>query len=236
MARVTETPLIHIKGLRKHFGALRPLRLNALSLMPGERLILRGLDEPAAEMLAHLVTGASVPDEGLVCIAGRDTREIATDTEWLTSLDLFGMVTNRAVLLDSLPIEANLALPFTLSIDPLSPDIRDAVVALAEEVGLTVALVHPVSGLSGLDLARVHLARALAPNPKVLVLEHPTAKLAPGDASALGRLLSVIGERRGLAWLALTEDETFIKALGGRRCRVVPASGDVKDDRRWRIW
>ena len=49
----------------------------------------------------HLVTGAAVPDEGAVVVAGRDTRDIATDTEWLASLDRFGIVTDRAVLLDA---------------------------------------------------------------------------------------------------------------------------------------
>ena len=62
-------------------------------------------------MFVHLVTGASVPDEGAVKVAGRDTRDIATDTEWLTSLDRFGIVTHRAVLLDGMSVAANLALP-----------------------------------------------------------------------------------------------------------------------------
>lgn len=238
MAPDTEPPLIEIAGLRKHYGGLRPLRVNALRVAAGERLTLQGLDAEAAEMLVLLVTGASVPDQGEVRIAGRDTRAIATDTDWLVSLDLFGMVTGRAVLIDSLPLKSNLALPLTLSIDPVAPEIGEAVAALAVEAGLDeAALTRPVSELSEADRVRVHLARALALNPKVLLLEHPTARLTPDESAAFGRHLAEIGERRALAWLALTEDEAFAGAAGGQRLRLVPGSGEVRAERKaWRLW
>ncbi|MSO48713.1 MAG: ATP-binding cassette domain-containing protein [Acidobacteria bacterium] len=240
MAQTPNTPLVEIAGLRKHYGGLRPLRINALSVAPGERVTLRGLDAQAAEMLVLLVTGASLPDEGTVRIAGCDTREIRTDTEWLTSLDVFGMVTARAVLLDSLTLESNLALPMTLSIDPVSSEVGATVAALAEEVGLDAgALSAHVNTLSEAARVRVHLARALATSPRMLLLEHPTATLTPPDAAAFGRLVATIGERRNLAWLALTEDESFAAAAGGRLGQLVAASGDVRvpANRRWgRFW
>ena len=86
-------------------------------------------------MFVHLVTGAALPDEGHVRVAGRDTREIATDTEWLKSLDRFGIVTHRAVLLDGLSVAANLALPLTVSIDPMPDDVRMRVERLANDIG-----------------------------------------------------------------------------------------------------
>src|SRR6187431_2089705 len=124
---MTDAPLIRIEGLVKAFQALRPLRIADLSISPSDRIVLSGLDEMAAEMFVYLVTGAALPDEGRVHALGRDTREIATDTEWLTSLDRFGIVTKRAILLDNMSVAANLALPLTLAIDPLSDDVRDRV-------------------------------------------------------------------------------------------------------------
>jgi ABC-type transporter Mla maintaining outer membrane lipid asymmetry ATPase subunit MlaF len=238
MAAATPAPLIEIAGLRKQYGALRPLRVNSLSLGAGDRMTLHGLDAEAAEMLTLLITGASLPDEGTVNIAGRDTRDIQTDTEWLTSLDVFGMVTTRAALMESVAVEANMALPFTLSIDPLDPDVRRSVHSLAAEVELAVELLPaPIDRLGASERARVHLARALALNPQVLLLEHPTARLAPAEAGAFGQLLATIGERRKLGWLALTEDDAFSSAAGGRRCRLIPATGDITTSRRsWRIW
>ena len=238
MSSVAPAPIIHIAGLRKHFGGLRPLRINALSLGVGDRITLQGLDAEAAEMLTLLITGASLPDEGVVTIAGRDTRDIQTDTEWLTSLDVFGMVTTRAALMDSVALEANMALPFTLSIDPLAADVRHAVESLAVEVGLPAALLPaPVQKLGEAERARVHLARALALNPQVLLLEHPTAKLTPTEAASFGRLLPSIGERRNLAWLAISEDDAFANEAGGTRCRLTPGSGEITAARRgWRLW
>ncbi|MEO6221951.1 MAG: ATP-binding cassette domain-containing protein [Vicinamibacterales bacterium] len=231
-------PIIQITGLRKQFGGLRPLRINALTVAAGERITLHGVDAAAAEMLMLLITGASLPDEGVVAIAGRDTRDIHTDTEWLTSLDVFGMVTMRAALMDSLALQANMALPFTLSIEPLAVEVRLAVELLAAEVGLSADLLPaPVHSLNDAQRTRVHLARALALSPQVLLLEHPTATLATDESAAFGKLLSTIGERRNLAWLALSEDEAFANEAAGSRCRLAPASGEITIVKRgWRLW
>ena len=238
MSGTGPAPIIHIAGLRKQFSGLRPLRINALSVSAGDRITLHGLDAEAAEMLTLLITGASLPDEGTVAICGRDTRDIQTDTEWLTSLDVFGMVTTRAALMDSVALEGNMALPFTLSIDPLLPEVRQAVESLAAEVGLPADLLPaPVHKLGEAERARVHLARALALNPQVLLLEHPTARLTSDEATAFGRSLAGISERRHQAWLAISEDEAFAAAAGGRRCRLAPASGEITAVRRgWRLW
>lgn len=231
-------PIIQIAGLRKQFGGLRPLRINALSVTAGERITLQGLDAESAEMLTLLITGASLPDEGTVSIAGRDTRDIQTDTEWLTSLDVFGMVTTRAALMDTVSLEGNMALPFTLSIDPVLPEVRQAVESLAAEVGLPAGLLsEPVNILGEAERARVHLARAMALRPQVLLLEHPTARLAPDDAAAFGRLLAEVSERRGVAWLAISEDASFASRAGGRQCRLLPATGEICPVKRaWRLW
>lgn len=229
---------IELTHVRKSFGGLRPLRINAFALDAGARVTLRGLDAQAAEMFCLLVTGAALPDEGTVVVDGHDTRAIATDTEWLHSLDRFGLVSHRAVLLDTLTIEANLALPLTLSIDPMPEDVRRAVAILADEVGLgRERLSSSVQTLSPADRVRVHLARALAAEPQVLLLEHVTAPLPPEEAGALGRTLQAIGDDRGLAWIALAEDDTFVTALGGAAFRLDGASGDITPaDGDVRIW
>ncbi len=213
-------PLIHIEGVTKQYGGLRPLRVRRLMIGARDRVALAGLDGPAAETLVHLVTGASVPDEGVVRVEGRDTREIATDTEWLASLDRFGMVTARAVLIGPLPIEQNLALPLTLSIDPMASDVRATVERLADLVGLARArLTDVASTLSAEELVRVHLARALATRPVLLLLEHPTAGV---DEAHLRRTLtSIEGElgraepNRSVLGGLVTDLRTTLSGAGG---------------------
>ena len=80
----------------------------------------------------------------------------------------------------------------------------------------------------------MRLARALALDPIVLVLEHPTAALSPEDAKAYAALLACdLEERRALTMVALSMDEKFGKALGGRLLVWQPATGEFKERRRW---
>lgn len=228
-------PLIDIEGVSKQYGGLRPLRVRRLTVGATDRLALAGLDAPAAETLVHLITGASVPDEGVVRIDGRDTREIATDTDWLASLDRFGMVTARAVLIGPLPIEQNLALPLTLSIDPMAPDVRATVERLADQVGLArERLTAAASTLSAEELVRMHLARAMAAGPALLLLEHPTAGV--DDAASreeLGRTLRAATEATGIGWLAITADPAFVRGSAARQLTLKPATGEVTGDGGW---
>jgi lipoprotein-releasing system ATP-binding protein len=233
--RMSDTPLLDVSGLVKQYQGLRPLRIARLQVSRGDRLALAGFDEGAAEAFVLLVTGAAVPDAGDILVAGRNTREIATDTEWLLSLDRFGIVTARAVLIESLPIESNMALPMTLSIDPVPDDVRRRIAALAQETGLFPdRLASPASSLTPEERVRVHLARALAPGPLVLLLEHPTVGLAPAAAEAIGTTLKSVAESRGIAWIALTEDDGFARAAGGTRLRLRPATGELARDGFWR--
>jgi predicted ABC-type transport system involved in lysophospholipase L1 biosynthesis ATPase subunit len=229
-------PLIDIDGVTKAYGGLRPLRVRRLRVGAGERLALSGLDAAAAETLVHLITGASVPDEGAVLVAGRDTREIATDTEWLTSLDRFGIVTRRAVLIEALPLAANLALPMTLAIEPMSHETRVAVERLAAEVGLAGTRLDEKAGaLSPHELVRVHLARALATHPQLLLLEHPTADVREtAQSESLGKVLADVAASRQIGWLAITEDDAFAHASGSRSVRLKPATGEVSENAWWK--
>jgi predicted ABC-type transport system involved in lysophospholipase L1 biosynthesis ATPase subunit len=231
-----DPPLVEVVDVVKHHGSPTRLRLRHLAVRATDRLVLSGLDAGAAEVLIHLITGASVPDEGIVRVLGRDTRDIATDTEWLASLDRFGIVTARAVLIGALPIAANLALPLTLSIDPMSEATRAEVEALADRVGLARArLGDPASTLTPAELVRVHMARALAPKPQLLVLEQPTASIADGAIrQALGRALHDSASATGTGWLALTDDWVFGRASRSTRLTVRPTSGEIVGDSVWR--
>ena len=72
----------------------------------------------------NLVTGASLPDAGSVDVFGHPTSAIADSTEWLAIVDRFGIVSDRAVMLEGLTVLQNLAVPFTLDIEPPSDESR----------------------------------------------------------------------------------------------------------------
>jgi ABC-type lipoprotein export system ATPase subunit len=230
--------LLEIAGLvKQHVGPV-PLRIANLTIGEGDRVTLSGLDAYAAEIFMHLITGASVPDEGAVVVAGHDTRSIATDTEWLSSLDRFGIVTLRAVLLEKMTIAANLALPLTVAIDPLSATTRAEVEALAREVGLPQArLDQEAASLSAVERVRVHLARALALAPRLLLLEHPTAGIKDQAASAdLGATLRRAADARGLGWILMSDDRGLTRAAGAPRFTLDPETGRLQRARFWERW
>lgn len=232
-------PLIAIRQVVKPYQSLRPLRVRELLLEKTSQLVLRGFDEGAAEMFIHLVTGAALPEEGSIEVAGRDTREIATDTEWLESLDKFGIVTHRAVLIDKLSLASNLALPLTMSIEPIPPDIRKRVDQLARDSGFEAAsLDREVSELSEENRLRLHLARAIANGPEMVLLEHPTSRLADPAASArIGQTLKLMSSTHSFGWIALTEDQAFADAAGGDVLALNAATGELAAPKRgWRKW
>jgi ABC-type lipoprotein export system ATPase subunit len=181
----------------------------------------------------NLVTGASVPDEGDVLVLGRSTAAISDGEEWLASLDRFGIVSPRAVLLDSATLLQNLAMPFTLDIEPVQPDVAGRVVQLAREAGIEERwLGRPVAALDAAIRVRVHLVRAVALDPSLLILEHPTAELAAGEGKAFGETVASVAGGRGLATLIISEDADFSVSAATRRLALEGATGNLKPPRK----
>jgi ABC-type transporter Mla maintaining outer membrane lipid asymmetry ATPase subunit MlaF len=226
--------ILRLTGVRKQYQGLRPLRVQALAVDAGERVALSGFDAGAAEVLVNLITGASVPDEGTVEVCGRATHAISDGDDWLAWLDRFGIVSPRAVLLDAATLAQNLAMPLTLQIDPVPPEIASQVAALADEVGLDRAMLdRPVAGLDPAVVARVHLARAIALSPSLLIMEHPTIGFAAGQAKPFGETVARASVSRALTTLIISEDAEFASAAADRRLTLKPATGELKGSRRW---
>jgi ABC-type transporter Mla maintaining outer membrane lipid asymmetry ATPase subunit MlaF len=228
-------PLLALSGVVKDYHALRPLRVERLLVQPGEQVAIVGLDQPWAEVFVNIVTGAVLPDRGDVVVFGRSTADIGSGDEWLATADRFGIVSERAVLLEALSLVQNLAVPFSLEIEPPPPEIRARAERLAAEVGLSRDLGDRRVGDLGPALrARVRLARGLALDPEVLLIEHQTAGLSREDVVPLARQMRTVGARRGVASVFLTADREFATAAAGRVLSLDPATGRLAEaGRRW---
>jgi ABC-type transporter Mla maintaining outer membrane lipid asymmetry ATPase subunit MlaF len=220
--------LLEFHQVRKDYGALRPLRFRELRIRPGALVALLGLDARAAEMFVNLVTGATLPDEGEVRVFGFNTAAITDGDEWLRTLDRFGILSDRAVLLDELTVAQNLAMTITLAIDPIPAEVRGNVEALGLEVGLAPDLIdRKVATLTPAARLRVRLGRAVALGPDLLLLEHPTATLAPQDMDGFAVDLRRLASERPLTMVAVTADAAFASAMTPDVLRLQPATGDV---------
>jgi predicted ABC-type transport system involved in lysophospholipase L1 biosynthesis ATPase subunit len=225
--------VLEIAGLSKDYRGLRPLRIADLRVAKGDHVAILGFDQVSAEVFVNLATGATLPDAGLVSIFGRPTTAISDSADWLATVDRLGIVSERAVLLDALTVIQNLAMPFTLEIEPPPDAVRVRAEALAREVGLPEASwTRPVGDLDAAGCLRVRFGRAIALDPAVLLLEHASARLAREDVAALGEEMRAVAARRGVALVAVTADEAFARAVAARVLTLEPATGRLTAQRR----
>jgi predicted ABC-type transport system involved in lysophospholipase L1 biosynthesis ATPase subunit len=221
--------LLEIRGLVKDYQALRPLRIRELTVTRHAIVSIDGLDAIAAETFVHLVTGATLPDAGDVVMFGQNTRAITDGDAWLKSLDRFGMITTRGILIEMFSVLQNVAMSFTLDVDPIDPRVVPEAGALARDVGIDASLFDVPAGQVGPEIQmRVHLARALALGPKLLIAEHPSAALPRPAVAAFGADLARAATSRGLALVAITADDVLARAIGGQRLELVPATGELR--------
>lgn len=226
---------IELRSVEKDYRSLRPLRVRALTVHDGESIALLGFDRAAAEVLVNLITGATVPDSGDVLVFDRPTSAIEDAATWLTSLDCFGIVSERAVVLDNMSVADNLVMPLTMALHDVEASVREKVRMVAEEVGLSMDdLARPVAALGSAARLRLRLGRALIPDPKVLLAEHPNAMLEVSDRADFAADYARIVSRRRLASIVLTADSSFAGSISRRVFTLEPASGELKPLSVWR--
>jgi len=228
--------LVRLTGVVKDFKSLRPLRIAGLDLHRGRSVSVLGLDQAMAEVLVDLITGAILPDTGEIEAFGRLTSSIADPGAWLSTLDAFGLLTDRAVLVEQFTVAQNLALPMSIAVEELAVEVQDRVSMLAREVGLDDLLDRQAGVLSPAQRARIRLGRALALDPRVLIAEHPSATIPAGETAAFAADLSRIIEHRGLTSLILTADQGFARAASREVLVFEPATGAVRPASVWRRW
>jgi ABC-type polar amino acid transport system ATPase subunit len=227
------TPVLELAGISRDYHGLRPLRIAELRVEPGDRVAILGLDAAAAEVFVNLATGAALPDAGQVALFGRATSAIGDSADWLATVDRVGIVSDRAVLLEQLTVIQNLAMPFTLAIEPPSAEVSERAAAIAREVRLPeAAWTAPVSRLDAAGKVRVRLGRAVALDPAVLLLEHASASVAAGSVAQLGADIAAVAVARSAAVVALSADEAFARAVAPRVLTLQASTGALKERRR----
>ena len=222
------TAALEISGVVKDYNGLRPLRIEQLTAQPGEQIALVGLDAPSAEVLVNLVTGTTLPDRGEIRVFGERTSDIQDSGAWMTFVDRLGIVSERAVLLDALSVVQNLAIPFSLDVEPLPPDLRARAQALAQEVGLAPSVIDgQVGALEQASRVRVRLGRALALDPALVLIEHPSLNVGRDQVAPLGRDIRATIAKRGATGLTLTADTELAQAIADHALKLEPATGNL---------
>ena len=227
------TPVLEIDDVIKSYGGLRPLRLRKLVVPPGERLGVAGVDQTMAEVFVNLVTGATLPEEGAIRLSGRATSDIADSADWLATVDRFGIVSERVVLLEQFTLAQNIAMSLTLDLEPVSAEVQEQVEGLGGEVGLSADDLNRRVGESGAALRlRARLARAIVTGPSMLLVEHPAANLTPEEMTSVGADVARVSKRRTLAVIVLSATPDLGRGFVDRMLILNPATGALTEEKR----
>src|SRR6202451_1530422 len=209
-------PAMAVKDLHKSFGEQKVLNGVTLSLGRGETLAVLGRSGTGKSVLLRIIIGLQKPDSGSVHIHGQE----------ITCLDLdqlgeirkkMGFLFQHAALYDSLTVEQNVAFPLQHHRKQMSKsEQKDLVNELLTEVGMESAHAKMPSDISGGMQKRVGLARALALEPGILLLDEPTAGLDPISSGEIDDLILKLQAEHHMASIVVTHDLHSAKTIADR--------------------
>jgi simple sugar transport system ATP-binding protein len=178
-----DTPVaLELEGIVKRFGAVQALDDASLVVRAGSVHALLGENGAGKTTLMRIAYGLVRPDAGIVRVAGRRTR---LDTPRDALVAGIGMVQQHFSLVPAMTVAENVALGGRGSYDARAARAR--VADLSERTGLAADPGAIVGRLPVSAQQRVEILKALSRDVRVLILDEPTAVLAPDDAAALLR-------------------------------------------------
>ncbi len=202
----TVPPKIALAGIAKSFGDNRALRGVDLSVAAGTSTVLIGPSGSGKTVLMKSILGLIRPDAGSVRIDGVETVALKGDAR-MALIGRFGMLFQRGGLFDSLPVWENIAFRLLQDKSMDRKQARDIALGKLVSVGLEASVgdLLPVE-LSGGMQKRVGLARAIATDPEILLLDEPTAGLDPIMSNVINDLIVKLVEELGATALSITSD------------------------------
>jgi phospholipid/cholesterol/gamma-HCH transport system ATP-binding protein len=208
--------VIAVEGLCKSFGNQKVLNGISLSVKRGETLAVLGRSGTGKSVLLRLIIGLQKPDSGSIRIHGQDLAGLALDQLGEIRKKM-GFLFQHAALYDSLTVEQNVAFPLQHHKQEMSKSERsDRVRKLLAEVGMEDAAAKMPSDISGGMQKRVGLARALALEPDILLLDEPTAGLDPISSGEIDDLVLKLQEEHHMASIVVTHDLHSAKTIADR--------------------
>ncbi len=202
--------LLAAEGLIKSFGGVHAVREVSFALEAGERLAIIGPNGAGKSTCFNMVGGQLRPDAGRVVLAGEDITGLAPHAVWAkgvgrtfqiaTAFGSMSVLENTQMALMSFGRRLRAFWP------PARREFRDQAMALLERVGMADQAERPAAVLAYGDIKRVELAVALAHNPRLLLMDEPTAGMAPRERHALMALTSSIVAERSVALLFTEHD------------------------------
>ncbi|MFI5031041.1 MAG: ABC transporter ATP-binding protein, partial [Reyranellales bacterium] len=194
---MTASPKISLRGVTKSFGTKAVLRGIDLDVAAGESVVVIGGSGTGKSVLLKCILGLMEPDAGSIKIDGEETTRLS-DAQRHHVMRKFGMLFQGGALFDSLRVWQNVAFG-PIQSDGMAPaKAREVAIEKLANVGLgpDIAELFP-SELSGGMQKRVARARAIAPEPEIILFDEPTTGHDPIKADVINNLIVKCVSARG---------------------------------------
>jgi len=198
--------VIHIKGLRKSFGAKEVLKNINLNVMRGENVVILGKSGTGKSVTIQCIVGMLVPDGGELTVFGEEVAEL--NERKLKELRIkIGFLFQGGALYDSMTVRENLEFPLTRVLKLKDKgEIDQRVEEVLEGVGLLDAIDKMPSDLSGGMRKRVGLARTLIVKPEIMLYDEPTTGLDPITSREISELILQMQKKYKTTSIIITHD------------------------------
>lgn len=209
--------MIELNGITKHYtrGAetVRALAGVDLSINGGEFLSITGPSGSGKTTLLHILGCLDRPTEGTMTIDGEAVVDLPESALVRLRRDKIGFVFQQFHLIPGLSVYENIALPLRFSRRPRD---REKILALIGKVGLSHRADHRPNQLSGGEMQRVAVARAMVNDPEVIFADEPTGNLDTENSEKIFSLLASLNAG-GLSIVMVTHNPE----LAARAHRIV---------------
>jgi ABC-type branched-subunit amino acid transport system ATPase component len=221
--------ILAVQELCKSFGGVRAVERVSFSVAKGELLAMIGPNGAGKTTCFNLISGQLRPDAGEILFEGNDIQRLAPRNRCRLGIGrtfqvaaTFGSMTVRenvqlAVLANERKLNSLLA-----SFEGISGDKAEKILA---QVGMDAQAGLPCAELAYGDLKRVELAVALAACPRLLLMDEPTAGMAPAERHGLMDLVREIARARDLSVLFTEHDMDVVFGYAERM--IVLADGEL---------
>lgn len=202
---MSAAPLLAVDGLSRSFGGVKAVDRVSFSLGAGELLAMIGPNGAGKSTCFNCISGQLRPDAGTVRLAGLDLVGRRPRDIWRLGV---GRTFQIAATWPSMTVAENVQLALLSHAGRLrqwwgraARLQRSQAMALLDAVGLADSADLPCAALAYGDIKRVELAMALSNQPRLLLMDEPTAGMAPAERAALMQLVGRLVRERGIGVL-----------------------------------
>jgi len=191
---------VEVRGLNKRFGEFHAVKNVGFSIAKGQLIGLLGPSGGGKTSILRMLAGLETPDEGDILFHGKRVNDLPPQERGI------GFVFQNYALFKHMTVEGNIAFGLEVKKWP-KPRIRERVAELVELTGLSGFEKRYPHQLSGGQRQRVAFARALAPEPQLLLLDEPFAAIDAKIRQELRSWLREMIDRLGITSIFVTHDQ-----------------------------